>query len=62
MTTTYHGGRNLIFDVVVPFSCGLEDTEVRRRIRQHLSAINQGYHAVIRIDRLYSTDEDMPDR
>lgn len=60
MTTTYHDGRNLIFDVVVPFSCKMSDSEVRQRIRQHLMTINPDYHAVIRIDRLYSTDDDLP--
>jgi cation diffusion facilitator family transporter len=62
MTTTYHGGRNLIFDVVVPFTCGLHDDEVRRQIRQRIAGISEDYHAVIRIDRLYSTDDDLPVR
>ena len=52
-TTTYHSGRNLIFDVVVPPECKLRDAEVRHLIRDKAAAINENYHTVVRIDRLY---------
>ena len=52
-TTTYHSGRNLIFDVVVPPECKLRDAEVRHMLRDKAAALNKEYHTVVRIDRLY---------
>lgn len=39
MTTTYHNGRNLIFDVVVPNDCRLTEREIRRRIQAGAKAL-----------------------
>ena len=33
-----------------------------QQIRQRIAGISEDYHAVIRIDRLYSTDDDLPVR
>jgi cation diffusion facilitator family transporter len=54
MTTTYDSGRNLIFDVVVPADCQLTDREVRQTLCNKAAALDKGYHAVVRIDHLYS--------
>lgn len=53
MTTTYHNGRNLIFDVVVPNDCRLTEREIRRRIQAGAKALHAEYHTVVRIDHLY---------
>jgi hypothetical protein len=44
---------NLIFDVVVPYSAGLSDDEVRERLTQGLQAVDETFNAVIDIDHSY---------
>lgn len=53
MTTTCKGGRNLIFDVVVPQACAMDDKSIRTTIRDKLAAVQKDYHAVIRLDHFY---------
>jgi cation diffusion facilitator family transporter len=44
---------NLIFDVVVPYSAGVGDEEVRERLTQGLQALDESYNTVIDIDHSY---------
>ena len=53
MTTAYKHGRNLIFDVEVPPDYPLTDSELRRQVQQRLTAVNEQYHTVIRLDHQY---------
>lgn len=46
--------RNLIFDVVVPYSVKLTDDEVKAAIVSRLKAVDANYFAVIEIDRAYT--------
>ncbi|MPM51985.1 Ferrous-iron efflux pump FieF [bioreactor metagenome] len=45
---------NLIFDVVVPFNCPLNDRELEQSVRTRVRALEDGkYDAVIQLDRSY---------
>ena len=45
---------NLIFDIVVPFSCKLNNSELVSEINKRLNEnSDENYHAVITIDREY---------
>lgn len=44
---------NIIFDIVVPFSCKIDDAGLRQQIDSSLKEINPGYNTVIDIDRNY---------
>jgi hypothetical protein len=44
---------NLIFDVVVPYSTGISDEEVRTRLTQGLQAEDESFCAVIDVDHSY---------
>jgi cation diffusion facilitator family transporter len=44
---------NLIFDVVVPHRCTLSDQEVKKRIEQAVTALDERYFAVVQLDRSY---------
>ena len=46
--------RNLIFDVVVPYSVKLTDDEVKAAIVSRLKAVDANCFAVIEIDRAYT--------
>ena len=48
--------RNLIFDVVVPYSVKSADDEVRREIERKIRAADPGSFAVIQIDRAYTQE------
>ena len=50
--------RNLIFDVVVPYSVGKSDEEVRREVERKVREKDPGYFAVIQIDRAYTQEPD----
>lgn len=45
---------NLIFDVVLPFSCKLDSSEVINMINQKLATLEKSYYAVVTIDRNYN--------
>ncbi len=45
---------NLIFDVVLPYSCKIDSSEVIELINQKLSALEKNYYAVVTIDRNYN--------
>ena len=45
---------NLIFDVVLPFSCKLDGSKVIELINQKLAAHEKNYYAVVTIDRNYN--------
>lgn len=45
---------NLIFDVVLPFSCKLDSSEVINMINQKLAILEKCYYAVVTIDRNYN--------
>lgn len=45
---------NLIFDVVLPFSCKLDSSEVINMINQKLVTLEKSYYAVVTIDRNYN--------
>lgn len=45
---------NLIFDVVLPFSCKLDSSEVINIINQKLATLEKSYYAVVTIDRNYN--------
>ena len=44
---------NLIFDAEVPFQCPLSDQEVRRRIQAAVQALDQGWFAVVEVEKSY---------
>ena len=44
---------NIIFDIVVPFSCKIDDVSLRLKIDQAFKKINACYYTVIDIDRNY---------
>lgn len=44
---------NLIFDLVLPYHVKLTEDEVRERMEEKLTAVDQSYHAVISVDRSY---------
>lgn len=48
--------RNLIFDVVVPYSVRSTDEEVRREIERKIRAADSNSFAVIQIDRAYTQE------
>ena len=52
-TTTAEGGRNFIFDVVVPYGVPLSDEEIAHAIGEQLKALNPHYQAVIHFDHQY---------
>ena len=54
MNAAYHHGRNLIFDIAVPAECRMTDRELRQAIQAKARDINEEYHTVVRIDRLYT--------
>lgn len=45
---------NLIFDVVLPFSCKLDSSDVINMINQKLATLEKSYYAVVTIDRNYN--------
>ena len=45
---------NLIFDMVVPFSYALTDTELKERIDSSIKKIHPNYYTVIEIDKNYN--------
>ena len=53
LTTTAEGGRNFIFDVVVPYGVPLSDEEIAHAIGAQLKALNPHYQAVIHFDHQY---------
>lgn len=53
LTTTAEGGRNFIFDVVVPYGVPLSDEEIAHAIGEQLKALNSHYQAVIHFDHQY---------
>ncbi len=53
LTTTAEGGRNFIFDVVVPYGVPLSDEEIAHAIGEQLKALNPHYQAVIHFDHQY---------
>ena len=53
LTTTAEGGRNFIFDVVVPYGVPLCDEEIAHAIGEQLKALNPHYQAVIHFDHQY---------
>ncbi|MEQ2441966.1 cation diffusion facilitator family transporter [Pseudoflavonifractor sp. CLA-AP-H29] len=50
--------RNLIFDVVVPYSVKRTDEEVRREIEKKIRSADPNSFAVIQIDRAYTQEPD----
>lgn len=44
---------NLIFDVLVPFNLKIDDVELRKQIRNEITAYNPSYFAVIQVDKNY---------
>lgn len=44
---------NLIFDVVVPFTCKHPDSEIKSRIEAAVRAVDETYFTVIKIDKPY---------
>ena len=52
-TTTAEGGRNFIFDVVVPYGVPLSDEEIAHAVGEQLKALNPHYQAVIHFDHQY---------
>lgn len=44
---------NLIFDAEVPFQCPLSDQEVKRRIQAAVQALDQGWFAVVEVEKSY---------
>lgn len=53
LTTTAEGGRNFIFDVVVPYGVPLSDEEIAHAVGEQLKALNPHYQAVIHFDHQY---------
>lgn len=53
LTTTAEGGRNFIFDVVVPYGVPLSDEEIAHAIGAQLKALHPHYQAVIHFDHQY---------
>ena len=53
LTTTAEGGRNFIFDVVVPYDVPLSDEEIAHAVGEQLKALNPHYQAVIHFDHQY---------
>lgn len=45
---------NLIFDVVLPFSCKIDSSDVIDMINKKLSALENNYYAVVTVDRNYN--------
>ncbi|MBO5360169.1 MAG: cation transporter [Clostridia bacterium] len=45
---------NLIFDVVLPFSCKIDSSDVIDMINKKLSALANNYYAVVTVDRNYN--------
>lgn len=45
---------NLIFDVVLPFSCKIDSSDVIDMINKRLSALEKNYYAVVTVDRNYN--------
>ena len=45
---------NLIFDVVLPYSCKIDGSEVIELINQKLAALEKNFYAVVTIDRNYN--------
>ena len=43
----------LIFDVEVPFQCSLPDQEVRRRVQSGVQALDEGWSAVVEVEKSY---------
>ena len=48
--------RNLIFDVVVPYSVRQSDEAVRREIERKIRAADPNSFAVIQVDRAYTQE------
>lgn len=44
---------NIIFDIVVPYTCNLSDAEIKEKVRIYLESFEKRYFAVITIDRSY---------
>ena len=44
---------NVIFDLVVPFSCKISESEINARMERAVRALDGEYFAVIKIDRSY---------
>lgn len=44
---------NLIFDLVVPYGCGLTEREIVRAIRNQVEGLDQRYFVVVKFDRPY---------
>lgn len=45
---------NLIFDVVLPFSCKIDSSDVIDMINKKLSSLEKNYYAVVTVDRNYN--------
>lgn len=45
---------NLIFDVVVPYQCGMTDDALRARIAHDAKALNKSYYTVVEVDHSFT--------
>lgn len=45
------GKINLIFDILVPNTCSIEDDELKKELTNHISGINETYGSIINIKR-----------
>lgn len=53
VTTAPEGGHNLIFDVVVPHGCPLDDEQLNRILNERIKAIDGRCQAVVHFDHQY---------
>ena len=44
---------NLIFDLVIPYNCPREDSEVRAQLAQHIKALSDRYYPVIHVEHSF---------
>ena len=44
---------NILFDMVVPYACNLDDDTARREMTRRIQNLSRQYYPVIQIDRSY---------